>query len=138
MALVHPEFRVLTAVTGGEGQDLAISEAPDLIILDPELPDVDGFELCQRLRAHALTARVPIVIVTRREAMRDKLAGFRAGADDYLSRPLDPRELVARVRAILRRTSRCRPSDSHEGAGSNQTVTGSAREPYTASPALVC
>ncbi len=80
----------------------AIEPAPALILLDVMLPGVDGFEVCRRLRE---TSRVPIVLVTARAGEEDRLAGLDLGADDYVAKPFSPRELVARVRAVLRRTS---------------------------------
>ncbi len=73
----------------------------DLILLDVVMPDMDGLELCRRIRA---TSRVPILFVTVRSDMSDRVLGLRAGADDYLAKPFEPDELLARIRALLRRS----------------------------------
>ncbi len=94
-------YRVLTAYDGQEALDLARSKQPDLIVLDLFLPELDGTDVCRLLRAES---RVPIIMLTARATDEDKLLGLDIGADDYLTKPFNPRELVARVRAVLRRT----------------------------------
>ncbi|MFN7946391.1 MAG: response regulator transcription factor [Blastocatellia bacterium] len=81
----------------------AVAAAPDLIILDLNLPGMSGFELCRRLRAEEATSRTPIIMVTARVDENDKVRGLDLGADDYITKPFSVRELVARVRAALRR-----------------------------------
>ena len=93
-------FRVLTAADGEEALDVAVAEQPDLIVLDLMLPKLDGFEVCKRIREFSL---VPVVMLTARGEQVDKLRGFEAGADDYLTKPFAPPELLARVKAVLRR-----------------------------------
>jgi two-component system, OmpR family, KDP operon response regulator KdpE len=93
-------FRVLTAADGEAAVDMAAAEQPDLIVLDLMLPKLDGFEVCKRIREFSL---VPIVMLTARGDQVDKLRGFEVGADDYLTKPFSPPELLARVRAVLRR-----------------------------------
>ncbi|HEY1295673.1 MAG TPA: response regulator transcription factor [Chloroflexota bacterium] len=93
-------FRVYAASRGQEGLEIAAAELPDLVILDLMLPDIDGYEVCQRLRQFSL---VPVVMLTARGEQVDKLSGFEVGADDYLTKPFAPAELLARVRAVLRR-----------------------------------
>jgi DNA-binding response OmpR family regulator len=94
-------FRVFAASGGEEALEIAAVELPDLVILDLMLPDLDGFEVCQRLRQFSM---VPVVMLTARGEQVDKLSGFEVGADDYLTKPFAPAELLARVRAVLRRT----------------------------------
>lgn len=94
-------YQVLAASDGQAALEIAASEIPDLVILDLMLPDIDGFEVCERIRQFSM---VPVVMLTARGAQVDKLSGFEAGADDYLSKPFAPAELLARVRAVLRRT----------------------------------
>jgi two-component system KDP operon response regulator KdpE len=94
-------FRVFAASGGQEALDIAAVELPDLVILDLMLPDIDGFEVCQRIREFSL---VPVVMLTARGEHVDKMSGFAVGADDYLTKPFAPAELMARVRAVLRRT----------------------------------
>jgi DNA-binding response OmpR family regulator len=99
--LEHAGYAVETAVDGREALARARSEpAPRLIVLDVMLPHVDGFEVCRRLREES---DVPIIVVTARVAEADRIEGLELGADDYLTKPFSPRELVARVRTVLRR-----------------------------------
>lgn len=100
-ALEHAGYRVATAETGEEGIALAQQRSPHLILLDLMLPARSGWETCRTLRARA---DVPIIMVTARRAEEDRLRGFAEGADDYIVKPFSPRELVARVGAVLRRT----------------------------------
>ena len=100
-------FRVLTARDGKTALTLARHEHPDLVVLDLLLPGgVDGLEVCRQLRRDPVLAEVAIVMLTARVEEVDKLIGLELGADDYLTKPFSPRELVARVRAVLRRTRR--------------------------------
>lgn len=105
-AFVQAGYRVLSATNGLEALERAQRENPDLVILDIALPMMDGIEVCSRLRQDPRTASQLLVIHSRRDALEDKLAAFRAGADDYLVKPMDPRELVARVGAMLARARR--------------------------------
>lgn len=99
--LVREGFRVVTATDGGEVERLARSEKPDIALLDIMLPGVDGIELTKRLqREHDL----PVILVTAKTEEVDRLVGLEVGADDYVSKPFSPREVVARVRAVLRRS----------------------------------
>jgi two-component system phosphate regulon response regulator PhoB len=99
------------AHTGSEALALARARTPDVIILDLMLPDVSGKEVCRRLRAENATRAVPIVMLTARGEEGDRVAGFEVGADDYVTKPFSPRELVLRIRAILRR-ARVTPTNS--------------------------
>ena len=102
-------FTVLAASDGAAGLELHAREHPDLVILDLMLPALDGMEVCRRIRAWAST---PILMLTARQGEEDRIAGLELGADDYLVKPFSPREVVSRVKAILRRSS---PSPSvHE------------------------
>jgi DNA-binding response OmpR family regulator len=82
------------------------ASAPDLVVLDLMLPGMDGLLVCQALRGDAATADIPIIMLTARGEEADRIAGFELGADDYVTKPFSPRELTARVTALLRRTSR--------------------------------
>jgi DNA-binding response OmpR family regulator len=96
-------FRVEVASTGPDGVELCRRAAPDLVVLDWMLPGFDGIEVCRRIQADR---PVPVLFLTARDAESDVLVGLGIGADDYLTKPFSPRELVARVHAILRRTAR--------------------------------
>ena len=104
--LEHAGFRVITANDGRAALDVARHHRPDLIVLDLGLPGLDGLDVTRELRRDG---SIPIVMVTARDDELDKLLGLELGADDYLTKPFSPRELVARVKAVLRRTDR--PTD---------------------------
>ena len=104
--LEHAGFRVITANDGRAALDVARHDRPDLIVLDLGLPGLDGLDVTRELRRDG---SIPIVMVTARDDELDKLLGLELGADDYLTKPFSPRELVARVKAVLRRTDR--PTD---------------------------
>lgn len=108
-------YDVVVAKDGADGLALHAREHPDLVLLDIMLPAIDGFEVCRRIRAWSKT---PILMLTARGDVGDRISGLDLGADDYLVKPFSPRELLSRVRAILRRT------DSRE-AGESQTGSGS-------------
>jgi DNA-binding response OmpR family regulator len=103
-ALEFEGFRVIAAGDGRGGIALARSEAPDAIILDLMLPDMNGYAVCEQLRR--INAQVPIVMLTARSQETDKVRGLDAGADDYVTKPFGVNELIARMRAILRRAAR--------------------------------
>jgi two-component system, OmpR family, alkaline phosphatase synthesis response regulator PhoP len=100
MYLRHGGFRTDVARTGAEGLDRARDGKPDLVVLDLMLPGLGGLELCRTLRAESV---VPIIMLTARSTEDDKLRGLELGADDYVTKPFSPRELVARIKAVLRR-----------------------------------
>jgi len=96
-------FRVATAASGGEAMKSLRASRPDLMVLDLMLPDMSGTELCRRLRSDPSFAALPIIMLTARADEVDRVVGFELGADDYVTKPFSPRELVLRVRAVLRR-----------------------------------
>jgi DNA-binding response OmpR family regulator len=97
-------YRVLTAADGEQGLERAIAEKPDLVLLDIMMPRLDGYAVCEELRR--LANRVPILMLTAKGQVEDRVAGLDAGADDYLVKPFSTDELLARVRALLRRMHR--------------------------------
>ncbi|HTO12716.1 MAG TPA: response regulator [Candidatus Binatia bacterium] len=97
-------FRCRTAGSGGEALARVRSSLPDLVVLDLMLPGMDGLEVCRRLRGDPATAGVPIIMLTAKADEVDRIVGLELGADDYLAKPFSTKELVARVRAVLRRT----------------------------------
>jgi two-component system OmpR family response regulator len=100
-ALRHNGFEVTSAVNGRDALAAAAERSPDVIVLDVMLPDLDGFEVCRRLRADG--SRTPVLFLTARDATEDKVRGLTLGGDDYLVKPFSLEELVARVQAVLRR-----------------------------------
>ena len=107
--LTEKQFRVTTASRGEEGLAVAAANEPDLVILDLGLPDMDGVEVCQRLREWTQT---PIISLSVRDSERDKVAALDMGADDYLTKPFGIEELLARVRVALRHSSRMQGTQS--------------------------
>jgi two-component system phosphate regulon response regulator PhoB len=101
--LEREHFRVLAVGSGEDALKSTKRERPDLILLDLMLPGMDGLEVCRMLRADAETRRTPIVMLTARSEDADVVAGLELGADDYITKPFQPRVLVARLRAVLRR-----------------------------------
>jgi DNA-binding response OmpR family regulator len=96
-------YTVILARDGEEAFELAVSEQPDLAVLDVMMPKLDGFELTRRLRAEEATSRMPIILLTAKSQEADVQQGFDAGADDYIRKPFSPDELRVRVQAILGR-----------------------------------
>ena len=103
-------YRVLTATNGLAGIRKAQDEQPDLIILDVMLPGLDGFEICHRLRMEPQTAQLPILMLSAKAQESDKATGFKVGADDYLTKPADPSEIVRRVKNLLAQRATPTPS----------------------------
>jgi two-component system phosphate regulon response regulator PhoB len=95
-------FTVFCAFDGTEALELVYNKRPDLVILDLMLPDMPGIQICQRIKQE-LGKRIPVLMLTARAAEQDRIAGFEAGADDYVTKPFSPRELVLRVKAMLNR-----------------------------------
>ena len=94
-------FEVSTAYDGKQGMEMALSDNPDLVLLDVMLPSMDGFQVCKRVRESSM---VPIIMLTAKEEEVDKVLGLELGADDYITKPFGMRELIARIKANLRRT----------------------------------
>ena len=120
MYLAREGFRVTLAADGLAALAAAEREEPDLIILDLMLPGLDGFEVCRRLRR---ASDVPIIMLTARDEDVDKIVGLELGADDYITKPFNPRELAARARAVLRRSAAGQnPSSRPAPAATGQTI----------------
>jgi two-component system alkaline phosphatase synthesis response regulator PhoP len=99
-------YLVELVASGREGLDRIAAKPPALVILDVMLPEVDGLEICRLVRGNEKTAAVPIIMLTARAEESERIVGLEVGADDYIAKPFSPNELVARVRALLRRTQR--------------------------------
>jgi DNA-binding response OmpR family regulator len=106
------------ASSGRDALDAIALKAPDAVVLDLMLPQVDGLEICRRVRSDERTAHVPIIMLTARAEESERIVGLELGADDYLAKPFSPNELVARVRALLRRANRQAPASKRLAYGS--------------------
>jgi two-component system OmpR family response regulator len=115
VALKFHGCAVTTSATGMDALHLAKADSPDLIVLDVMLPDIDGFEVCRRLRASAND--VPVIFLTAKDTTSDTVTGLTLGGDDYITKPFSVEALVARVRAVLRRASKQQDDDggAHDG-----------------------
>lgn len=118
LMLQRQGYDIVAANNGAQAFSKATSDRPDLIILDVMMPDMDGYEICRRLRANPVTQGIPIIMFTAKTLIDDKVAGFEAGADDYLTKPTHPAELASRVKAILSRSAAQRRT-----AGEGGTLT---------------
>lgn len=96
-------FRTIATDEGEGALDLAVRQRPDLILLDLMLPGLDGLEVCKALKKERKTERIPIIMLTAKSQESDKVVGLELGADDYVTKPFSPRELLARIKAVLRR-----------------------------------
>lgn len=98
-------YRTISSGNGRKGLELIRQELPDLVVLDLMLPELDGLTICKQLRSDPQTKGIPIIILTAKSEEADRVLGLEMGADDYVTKPFSPRELAARVRAVLRRSS---------------------------------
>lgn len=96
-------YRTVAVRSGSDAHDAALKEKPDLILLDLMLPGIDGLEVCKGLKKNDKAAHIPIIMLTAKGRESDKIVGLELGADDYITKPFSPRELVARIKAVLRR-----------------------------------
>ncbi len=127
-------FRVLASAKGNAGLEMARRERPSLILLDLMLPEISGLEICKILKQNVKTAAIPIIMLTAKGEEADKVVGLEIGADDYVTKPFSPRELVARVKAVLRRAEE-EPADEVLKAGALEVDT--ARHVVTLKKKLV-
>ena len=98
-------FKVIGASDGEDALDLAVRQYPDLILLDLMLPGIDGLEVCKSLKKEGKTSAIPVIMLTAKGQESDKVVGLELGADDYVTKPFSPRELIARIKAVLRRVT---------------------------------
>jgi DNA-binding response OmpR family regulator len=111
-------YRTCTAMTGLEGLKEVKAQHPDLVILDLMLAEMDGLEVCKRIRSDPHTARLPIIMLTAKAEESDTIVGFELGADDYVTKPFSPKALIARVKALFRRMERSQEEPSRLTYGS--------------------
>jgi len=123
------EYHVTLASRGEKGVVIARQNPPDLVILDIIMPDMDGYQVCRAMRADPVLAETPILFLTAKVKPQDKIAGFKAGGDDYLCKPFNVDELILRVQAILRRTKLEISSQDKHASSHNQTYTKVNRLP---------
>jgi len=116
-ALRRADYSVVEAETGQEALVAVADRAPDLVLLDWMLPDFSGLEVLRRLRRDDRFRDLPIIMLTARTEEHDKLVGFDVGADDYVTKPFSPRELIARIEAVMRRAAPARPGTSLQADG---------------------
>jgi two-component system phosphate regulon response regulator PhoB len=110
-------FETFTVLRGDTAMDTLRSETPDLILLDLMLPGLDGLELCRLLKRDAATSQIPMIMLTAKGDEVDRIVGLELGADDYISKPFSPREVVLRVKAVLRRAQEPAPTEEELVAG---------------------
>ena len=134
MYLERDGFRIHESADGESALDAAAKQKPALIVLDVMLPILDGFEVCRRLRAGG--DQTPVIMLTARDEDIDKILGLELGADDYLTKPFNPRELVARIKAILRRSESKKDGDEKPLHRGDLTIDPAAREVRLASRSL--
>lgn len=115
--LEHEGFQIIAAASGQQAIEKAIEEKPDLIILDVMMPGIDGYQVAMQLRKHPDTQTIPILMFTAKTAVNDKVAGFQAGADDYLTKPIHRAELITRVQALIQRKKRATVVETVPGRG---------------------
>ncbi len=122
------EVTLISTFLGKEGIELAKTEQPDLIMLDLGLPDIDGFQVLRQIRDFS---DVPVVILTVREEEMNKIKGLELGADDYITKPFSPGELLARMKALLRRSSMSKATENGDGKPSVPSIKGKLRIDFT-------
>jgi PleD family two-component response regulator len=120
--LGEDKYRSIEARDGKEALMICKNEKPDIIVLDVMMPDLDGLEVCLRLRGEALTSHIPIILLTAKGVLEDKIKGMETGADDYLTKPFDPLELEARINMHLRRSVRDGEASPLTGLPGNRAI----------------
>ncbi len=129
--LYAADYEVITAYNGHSGLEMAITEAPDLLLLDIMMPGLDGYQVCTQLKNNEKTRFIPIIMITALTEIEDKIKGLNAGADDFLSKPFNKHELMARVRSLLRIKSLHDDLDSSEDIILTLALALEAKDPYT-------
>ena len=120
--LKEKNFDVLTASNGKEGLNLAEKELPDLILLDVHIPKINGLNVCKQLRKNRTTHLLPVIILSGKKTYEDKISGIKAGADDYITKPFDLQELLARIKSVLWHSHIARGSNPLTGLPGNPSI----------------
>jgi len=132
-------YDVLTAEDGEEALHMVIDHLPALILLDVMMPKLDGYEVCERIRADGRTRHINVIMLTAKSLSADKIVGLTAGADDYVLKPFDPMELIARVRSTLRRSKEMRAISPLTGLAGNVQIEDEIRSRHlSGEPVAVC
>lgn len=97
------EFKVFTAYNGKDALEFAVAGKPDLILLDIMMPEMNGFDVCKKLKSGVATSKIPVIFLTAKENEIDEIIGLELGADDYIQKPISPRKVIARVKSVIRR-----------------------------------
>jgi PleD family two-component response regulator len=122
------DYEVVVAARGKEGFELCRQQLPHVIVLDIMLPDIDGYEVCRRLRSNLRTSHVPIIFLTQKDERSDKIAGLELGADDYITKPFDIEELRLRVQGSIRRAQQTNLSNPTTGLPSSKQIEEQLRD----------
>jgi PleD family two-component response regulator len=122
------DYEVVVAARGKEGLELCRQQLPHVIVLDIMLPDIDGYEVCRRLRSNLRTSHVPIIFLTQKDERSDKIAGLELGADDYITKPFDIEELRLRVQGSIRRAQQTNLSNPTTGLPSSKQIEEQLRD----------
>lgn len=122
------DYEVAVAARGQEGLELCRQQLPHVIVLDIMLPDIDGYEVCRRLRSNLRTSHVPIIFLTQKDERSDKIAGLELGADDYITKPFDIEELRLRVQGSIRRAQQTNLSNPTTGLPSSKQIEEQLRD----------
>ncbi|MHB8511364.1 MAG: GGDEF domain-containing response regulator [Actinomycetota bacterium] len=139
ISLNREGYEVIIASDGEEALALAVEQKPSLVLLDVEMPNLDGFSVCRAMRADFRTATIPVIMLTARSLGADKVVGLTAGADDYMIKPFDPVELIARVKSTLRRVGEMISTSPLTGLpGNNRIETEIKSRLSTATPFALC
>ena len=131
-------YEVLTANSGQEALDIAAQEVPDLVLLDLMMPDMDGIEVCVRLRANRSTYLIPVIMLTASALHDHRLEALRTGVDDYLSKPFDPEELEVRIASLIRRIGMSRASNPLTGLPGNLAIEHEINQRLVGEQVLAC
>ena len=112
-SFLDQDYRIITANNEKEGWEIAVDKYPDLIISDVMMPEMDGFELCQKIKSNIQTSHIPVILLTAKADMASKLEGLEFGADDYINKPFEARELQARVKNLIEQRNTLREKFTH-------------------------